>query len=124
MPIRPSDPFFWRHYEGPIILVCVRWYLRLPLSYRQVADLMNERGLHVHASCIWRWVQVFGPELDKRCRPHLKPTNKSYRVDETYIQVKGRDRLWVAKTRPRVGINNLRFGEQLDFMGEVSSGTT
>src|SRR6266850_6788821 len=92
MPIRPSDPFFWRHYEGPIILVCVRWYLRLPLSYRQVADLMTERGLGVHASCIWRWVQVFGPELDKRCRPHLKPTNKSYRVDETYIKVKGQDR--------------------------------
>ena len=45
MPIRPTDPFFWRHYEGPIILVCVRWYLRLPLSYRQVADLMNERAL-------------------------------------------------------------------------------
>jgi hypothetical protein len=41
MPIRPSDPFFGRHYEGPIILVCVRWYLRLPLSYRQVADLMT-----------------------------------------------------------------------------------
>ncbi len=55
MPIRPSDPFFWRHYEGPIILVCVRWYLRLPLSYRQVADLMTERGLRLHASCIWRW---------------------------------------------------------------------
>ena len=53
---------------------------------------MTERGLRVHASCIWRWVQVFGPELDKRCRPHLKPTNKSYRVDETYIKVKGQDR--------------------------------
>jgi transposase, IS6 family len=92
MPIRPSDPFFWRHYEGTIILVCVRWYLRLPLSYRQVADLMTERGLRVHASCIWRWVQVFAPELDKRCRPYLKPTNKSYRVDETYIKVKGQDR--------------------------------
>src|SRR5712692_7177508 len=92
MPIRPSDPFFWRHYEGPIILVCVRWYLRLPLSYRQVADLMTERGLRVHASCIWRWVQAFGPELDKRCRPHLKSTNKSYRVDETYTKVKGQDR--------------------------------
>jgi transposase-like protein len=92
MPIRPTDPFFWRHYESPIILVCVRWYLRLPLSYRQVAVLVTERGLRVHASCIWRWVQVFGPELDKRCRPHLKPTNKSYRVDETYIKVKGQDR--------------------------------
>ena len=66
--------------------------MRLPLSYRQVADLVNERGLAVHASYIWRWVQVFGPELDKRCRPHLKPTSKSYRVDETYIKVKGQDR--------------------------------
>jgi IS6 family transposase len=86
MPIRPSDPFFWRHYEGHIILVCVRWYLRLSLSYRQVADLMNERGLAVDASGIWRWVQVFRPELDKRCRPHLKSTNKSCLVDETYVK--------------------------------------
>jgi transposase-like protein len=92
MPIRPSDPFFWQHYEDPIILVRMRWYLRLPLSYRQAADLMTERSLHVHASCFWRWVRVFGPELDKRCRPHSKPTNKSYLVDETYIKVKGLDR--------------------------------
>src|SRR6516162_6706182 len=42
-----------------------------------------ERGLLIHSSCIWRWVQVYGPELDKRCRAHLKRTNKSYRVDET-----------------------------------------
>ena len=87
MPIRPSDPFLLAALRRP-----THPYLRLPLSYRQVADLMTERGLHVHASCIWRWVQVFGPELDKRCRPHLKPTNKSYRVDETYIKVKGQDR--------------------------------
>ena len=44
------------------------------------------------ASCIWRWVQAYAPELNKRCRPHLKTTNKSYRVDETYIKVKGHDR--------------------------------
>ena len=43
-------------------------------------------------SCVWRWVQVYGPELNKRCRPHLKPTNKSYRVDETYIKVKGQEK--------------------------------
>jgi IS6 family transposase len=92
MPIRSSDPFFWRHYEGEMILLAVRWYLRLPLSYRQVAGILAERGLPVHPSCIWRWVQVYGPELDQRCRPHLKPTNKSYRVDETYIKVKGQDR--------------------------------
>ena len=84
MPITPSDPFFWRHYECEIILLCVRWYLSFPLSYRQMATIMAERGLSIHASCIWRWVQIYGPELEKRCRPHLKPTNKSYRVDETY----------------------------------------
>ena len=50
------------------------------------------RGLAIDASCIWRWVQVYGPELDKRCRPHLKPTNRSWRLDETYINIKGRDR--------------------------------
>ena len=43
-------------------------------------------------SCIWRWVQAYAPELNKRCRPHLKPTNKSYRTDETYIKVKGEDK--------------------------------
>ena len=44
------------------------------------------------ASCVWRWVQAYAPELNKRCRPHLRPTNKSYRIDETYIRIKGEDR--------------------------------
>ena len=42
---------------------------------------MAERGVAVDPSCIWRWVQTYAPELNKRCRPHLKPTNKSYRTD-------------------------------------------
>jgi hypothetical protein len=46
----------------------------------------------VDASCVWRWVQAYAAELNKRCRPHLKPTNKSYRIDETYIKVKGQDK--------------------------------
>jgi transposase-like protein len=57
-----------------------------------MAQMALERGLFIHPSCIWRWVQIYGPELDKRCRVHLKPTNKSYRVDETYIRIKGQDR--------------------------------
>jgi transposase-like protein len=57
-----------------------------------MAEMAIERGLAIDASCIWRWVQIYGPELDKRCRPHLKSTNKSWRLDETYIRVKGRDR--------------------------------
>jgi transposase, IS6 family len=47
-------------------------------------ELMAERGVEVDASCIWRWVQAYAPELNKRCRSHLKPVNKSYRIDETY----------------------------------------
>ena len=74
-----------------MILHCVRWYLRYPISYLHMSEMMLERGLEIDPSCIWRWVQQYGPELEKRCRPHLKLTNKSYRVDETYIKVKGRD---------------------------------
>ena len=89
MPITPEDPFHWRHYEADIILTCARWYLEFPLRYRHVAKLIRERGLAIHPSCTFRWVQVYAPELNKRCRPYLRPTNKSYRVDETYVKVKG-----------------------------------
>jgi IS6 family transposase len=75
-----------------VILQAVRWYLRYPLAYEHVAKLLPERGIEVDASCFWRWVQAYCPELSKRCRPHLKRTNKSYRVDETYIKVKGQDK--------------------------------
>ncbi len=50
--------------------------------------MMLERGLHVDHTTIYRWVQQYAPELERRCRPHLKPTTDSWRVDETYIKVK------------------------------------
>ncbi len=53
---------------------------------------MCDRGVEVDHSTLSRWVQKYAPELDKRCRSHLKPTNDSWRVDETYIKVKGEDR--------------------------------
>jgi hypothetical protein len=68
-------------------VAAVRRYLRYPLTYGHVSELLTERGLAVDASCIWRWVQAYAPELSQRCRQHLKPVNKSYRVDETYIKV-------------------------------------
>jgi transposase-like protein len=92
MPITASNPFKGRQYPGEVIVLCVRWYLRYPLSYEHVSELLAERGVEVDPSCIWRWVQAYAPELNKRCRPFLKPTNKSYRIDETYIKVKGQDK--------------------------------
>jgi len=84
-----DSPFKWRHFEGQIILLCVRWYLRYCLSYRDLEEMMAERGLQVDHTTIYRWVQQYAPELEKRCKPHLKCTNDSWRVDETYIKVKG-----------------------------------
>src|SRR3984893_6189186 len=82
--------FKWRQTEPALILCAVRWYLRYSLSLRDVEELLEERGLHVDHTTVWRWVQCYGPELDQRLRPHLKSTNKSWRVDETYVRVKGR----------------------------------
>src|SRR4028119_888541 len=87
--MNPKHPFKWRHFESDIILLCVRWYLRYPLSYRNEDSMMLERGVEVDHTTVYRWVQTYGPELDKRCRTHLRPTNDSWRADETYIEVKG-----------------------------------
>jgi IS6 family transposase len=92
MPITRDNPFKGRHCSGEVILLAVRWYLRYSLAYEHVAEMLAERGLAVDTSCVWRWVQAYAPELNKRCRPHLRPTNKSYRIDETYIRIKGQDR--------------------------------
>ena len=73
-----------------LILCAVRWYLRYSLSLRDVEELLEERGLEADHTTVWRWVQRYGPELEQRLRRHLKPTNKSWRVDETYVRVKGR----------------------------------
>src|SRR5215510_13216939 len=89
LPVAETDLFKWRHYESEIILLCVRWYLWNALSYRDLEEMMNERGLAVDHTTIYRWVQIYAPELEKRIRPHLRLTNDSYRVDETYIKVKG-----------------------------------
>ena len=88
MAIRPAI-FKWRQSEPAIILCAVRWYLRYSLSYRDVEELLEERGLDADHTTVWRWVLRYAPELDQRMRRHLKPTNKSWRVDETYVKVKG-----------------------------------
>jgi transposase, IS6 family len=89
MITRPSI-FKWRQTEPNFILCPVRWYLRYSLSLRDVEELLEERGLNVDHTTVWRWVQYYGPELEQRLRRYRKATNKSWRVDETYVRVKGR----------------------------------
>jgi transposase, IS6 family len=84
--------FKWRQFEPEVILMAVGWYLRFSLSYRDVEELLAERGLSVDHVTVWRWVQRYAPELDRRLRKRLKATNDSWRVDETYVRVKGK---WV-----------------------------
>ena len=112
-PIMPSDnPFKWRQFEPALILQCVRWYLRYALSYRDLEDMMRERGLCVDHTTIYRWVQRYAPEIDKRCRPFLRRTNDSYRIDETYVRVAG---AWTYLYR---GVDS--NGDTLDFLVRCS----
>jgi len=84
--------FKWRQFEPEVILLAVGWYLRFSLSYRDVEELLAERGLSVDHVTVWRWIQRYAPELERRLRKRLKATNDSWRVDETYVRVKGK---WV-----------------------------
>jgi transposase, IS6 family len=81
--------FRGRHFQDQIIILCVRWYLRYCLTYRDLEELMAERGLSVDHSTIARWVLRYAPELHQRLRRELRPPNRSWRVDETYVRVAG-----------------------------------
>jgi transposase-like protein len=82
--------FKGRHFEAEIIVLCVRWYLRFGLSFRNLEEIMAERNLNVDHVTIWRWVQRYAPELNRRCRLEMRMTNRSWRVDETYLRVAGK----------------------------------
>ena len=76
-----SSLFRGRHFAEEIIVLCVRWYLRFSLSYRDLEELMAERGLSVDHTTVWRWVQRHAPELDRRVRLELRQTGTSWRVE-------------------------------------------
>jgi len=77
------------HFVRDIILTCVRWYLTYPLSYRQVEELMQERGVTVDHATINRWVLKYAPLLEEAFHRRKRPVWRSWRMDETYIRVKG-----------------------------------
>ena len=79
-----SGLFKWRQFEPEIILLAVGWYLRFSLSYRDVEELLAERGVHADHVTVWRWVQRYAPELQQRLRRHLKPTS-----DSCFLKLRG-----------------------------------
>ena len=82
--------FKGRHFEGEIVLWAVRWYCRYPISYRDLETMMTERGVAVDHSTIYRWVQHFAPEMERRLRWQWRwPRSRSWRIDETYVKVRG-----------------------------------
>jgi transposase, IS6 family len=82
--------FKGRQFTAAVILWAVRWYLMFPISYRDLELMLLDRGVAVDHSTIFRWIQAYAAELEKRIRPHLRLSNGSWRVDETYVRVKGR----------------------------------
>ena len=81
-----------RHFDREIIVLCVRWYLRYKLSLRDLVKMMAERGLSLTYTTIMRWVKRFTPEFVKRWNRFATPAEQSWRVDETYLKIRGK---WV-----------------------------
>ena len=77
------------HFERDVILWGVRWYVAYPISYRQLEEMMQERGVEVDHSTLNRWVVKYVPLLDKQFRVRKRPVGSSWRMDETYVRIKG-----------------------------------
>jgi transposase-like protein len=89
--------FAGRHYPVSIILQCVRWYVSYALSYRNIEEMMHERGFEVDHATLNRWVLHFSPLLEQKSRKYKRPVHRSWRMDETYIKVGGQ---WKYLYRP------------------------
>jgi len=84
-----DELFKGRHFEREIIVLCVRWYLRFKLSFRDLVEMMAERGLSLAHTTIMRWVQGFAPEFERCWNRFARQSGDSWRVDETYIKIRG-----------------------------------
>ena len=86
---RSKNDFKGRHFEATLIVQAVSWYLRYPLSYRDIEEMLLERGVTVDHSTLNRWVLAYAPQIESRLRAFRKPHCGSVRVDETYVKVRG-----------------------------------
>jgi transposase-like protein len=78
-----------RHFDREIIVLCARWYLRFKLSFRDLVEMMAERGLSMAHTTMMRWVHHFAPEFERRWNRFARPDGASWRVDETYVKIRG-----------------------------------
>src|SRR5215468_6008488 len=84
--------FIGRHFDRQIIILCVSWYTSFKLSFRDLVIMMADCGISLAHTTILRWVQHYLPEFEKRWKRYARPVGGSWRMDETYINVRGR---WV-----------------------------
>ncbi len=108
MAVGQDGSFKGRHFTTEVILWALRWYLAFPISYRDLASMLADRGVVVDHSTLFRWVQAYAATLEQRIRKHLRPCTGSWRVDETYIKVKG---MWTYLYR---AVDSL--GQTIDFL--------
>jgi hypothetical protein len=87
-----DELFEGRHFDREIIVLCVRWYLLFKLSFRDLVEMMAERGLSMAHTTIMRWVHHYVPEFERRWNQFARPFGPSWRVDETYVKIRGK---WV-----------------------------
>jgi putative transposase len=92
-----DELFDGRHFNREVIVLCVRWYLRFKLSYRDLVEMMAERGLSLARTTIMRWMRHYVPEFERRWNRFARPATSSWRVDETYVRIRGKWILAIAR---------------------------
>jgi hypothetical protein len=88
--VRPNKSFKGRQFTAEVILWAVRWYLMFLISYRDLELMLQDRGVEIAHTTLFRWTQTYAPEIEKRIRPHLRLSNGSWRIDEAYVRLKSR----------------------------------
>jgi transposase-like protein len=87
-----DELFEGRHFDREIIVLCVRWYLRFKLSFRDLVEMMAGRGLSMAHTTIMQWIPHYAPEFERRRNGFARPIGPWWRVDETCVKIRGR---WV-----------------------------
>ena len=84
-----EELFKGRHFDQEIVVLCIRWYLTFKLSFRDLVAMMSERGIGMAHTTILRWVHHYSPEFERRWKRYARSVGGSWRMDETYVRVKG-----------------------------------